>query len=283
MILIADSGSTKTEWAIVKGDELIQKLKTGGINPFYQTELEIASLIKNKLLPQLNVSPLFDKIYFYGAGCVFKKNIDIVKDGLNAQLKTKSLKIWSDIWASARACLGQNPGIACILGTGSNSCYYNGYEILHHVSPLGYILGDEGSGAVLGKNLLGDLLKNQLSKKLTDKFYEKYPITQQQIQEHVYKKPFPNRYMAQFCVFLYENIDHEEIEKMVYNEFERFFQRNIKQYKYNVTQIGFVGKVAYYFEKILRQISLENNLKKIKVLKEPLEELVKFHIRFPES
>jgi N-acetylglucosamine kinase-like BadF-type ATPase len=163
----------------------------------------------------------------------------------------------SDLLAASRALFGTGKGIACILGTGSNSCFYNGKEIKKNVSPLGFILGDEGSGAVLGRKFISDCLKNQLPVSLQKKFFSQYDVSPSEIMDRVYKQPFPNRYLASLSPFLLENIGEESIYRIVEGSFTEFFERNIKQYAITGEGLGFVGSVAYYFQDILREVAEE--------------------------
>lgn len=175
MILIADSGSTKTEWCLADQGRPVRTVVTAGINPFFQTREEIAGEIRDALLPALKGERI-DAIYFYGAGCAFPEKNRIVEEAITPYIPAP-IEVYSDLMAAARALCGSRPGIACILGTGSNSCLYDGTEITEHISPLGFILGDEGSGAVLGKLLVGDCLKRQLPAPLVRKFMDQYELT----------------------------------------------------------------------------------------------------------
>lgn len=222
MILIADSGSTKTDWRLISEKEEVKSVSTPGINPFYQTEEEIENQISTLLYPEL-MGFSVKKIFFYGAGCAFEDKKQIVKNAISVSFPKAQIEIESDLLAAARGLFLKEKGIACILGTGSNSCFYDGKNIIHNVSPLGFILGDEGSGAVLGKKFAADCLKNQLPEKLKDKFLKQYDLTPAQIIESVYKKPFPNRFLAQFTRFLSENIAEPSIYNIVFDSFTEFF------------------------------------------------------------
>jgi len=169
--------------------------------------------------------------------------------------------VGSDMLGAARLTCGNEPGIVCILGTGSNSCYYNGSSIVHNVSPLGYILGDEGSGAVLGKILVGDVLKIQLPADLCEAFLHRFDVTPASLIEHVYRRPFPNRYLAQFAVFYGEHPESDELNLLLHDAFSAFVRRNLLQYK-DVTQlpIHFVGSIAYHYADVLRKVLAEYNL-----------------------
>ncbi len=276
MNLIADSGSTKTHWCLVENGQIIKQIFTKGINPFYQTENEIKTEIEMFLLPELSIQNV-SKIFFYGAGCSFPDKKVMISNALGSFFKHISIEVQSDLLAAARALFGHNQGIACILGTGSNSCFYDGSKIVENVSPLGFILGDEGSGAVLGKTLVSDCLKNQLSSTLKEKFLNQYNITSAEILENVYKKPFPNRFLAKFTTFLSENIHEKEIYNIVYAGFTSFIKRNIAQYQTDGLKVGFVGSIAFYFKDILYKVALENGLKVDIIDQSPMNGLVSFH------
>ena len=213
MILIADSGSTKTTWSLIREDGLFtETCETTGINPMYQDEETIYQLIAGEF--NLQAGPPVH-LSFYGAGCTGKGANETVRAALNRFFNPLTLSVDTDLLAAARSLCQDERGIACILGTGSNSCYYDGRAIRNNISPLGYMLGDEGSGAVIGRKFIGDLLKNQLSATISDRFYSAYDLTPAQIMEHVYKKPFPNRFLAQFTHFIHGNIHEPSMRNMV--------------------------------------------------------------------
>jgi len=275
MLLIADSGSTKTNWTLINGTSIVKEINTNGINPFYQDEIGISLEIENKLLPQIEGQNI-DFITFYGAGCSFPEKKIIVSNVLGKHFPNAVIEIQSDLLGAARALFGRNEGIACILGTGSNSCYYNGNEIIENVSPLGFILGDEGSGAVLSKTLVADCLKKQLPEHISEKFMKQYNLTPAVILEHVYKQPFPNRYLAQFTPFLSENINEPNILNIVNQSFENFFKRNITQYPQN-KEVGFVGSVAHHFSSTLKKVANEQHFIISKIVKNPMNGLIEYH------
>lgn len=277
MILIADSGSTKTDWAFVANGVLQQRITTKGTNPFFQTEEEIADEIKTSLLPHLPSNEL-EAIYFYGAGCAFPEKIEQVRRSLSKHLKVKQeIEVYTDMLAAARALCGHDPGIACILGTGSNSCFYNGKEIVKNVSPLGFILGDEGSGAYLGKRLVGDLLKNQLSEALKEEFLRQFELTPALIIERVYRQPFPNRFLASLSPFLIQHIDDLGIQALVKDSFCAFFERNIKQYDYEHQPVHFVGSIAQYYHTQLEEAAQACGIRLGNILQSPMEGLIRYH------
>ena len=244
MIIIADSGSTKTDWCVVNHGKQIKRITTEGTNPFFQTEEEISQVVKDKLMPHLDGVKI-DAVYFYGAGCAFPEKNEIVHNAIHRHIPV-TIEVGSDLLAAARSLCGHKAGIACIMGTGSNSCYYDGKEIVNNISPLGYILGDEGSGAVLGKLLVGDCLKNQLTPELKEKFFNRFNLTPKEILDNVYKKPFPNRFLASVSPFLIENIEEPCIHRIVLNGFKNFFTRNVMQYDYKNVKVHFIGSIAYY-------------------------------------
>jgi len=275
MILIADSGSTKTDWCVVENGQKVKSILTKGINPFFETEDDIAGEIASALLPGIKAYTI-DAVCFYGAGCLPEKQ-PVVKRALAHYFTTEKIEINTDLLAAARSVCGKKPGIACIMGTGSNSCYYNGTEITENISPLGFILGDEGSGAVLGKLLVGDLLKNQLSAELKDEFLREFNLTVPEIIDRVYRKPFPNRFLASLSPFLIKHIHEPQIRAIVEGSFRAFFKRNVMQYDYRNNEVHLVGSVAYHYREIIKTISEECGLRLGKIVQHPMEGLIAYH------
>ena len=278
MILIADSGSTKTDWCVVENGQPIQQISTKGINPFFQSEEEISNEIATSLLPQLKTNAL-DAVYFYGAGCGFPDKIAMVHRAITKHLQIKrEVEVNTDMLAVAHGLCQHEAGIACIMGTGSNSCYYDGKQIVSNVSPLGFILGDEGSGAVLGKLLLGDILKNQMTPELKEKFLKQFGLTPADIIDHVYRKPFPNRFLASLSPFLAQNIDEPCIHALVLGSFKSFLKRNVMQYEnFRNSKVHFIGSVAFYYKTILAEAAQEMNIQLGTIIKSPMEGLIKYH------
>jgi len=277
-ILIADSGSTKTSWALLSvNDNSVERFLSPGINPFYQDSNAI-----NYLLNDLDFNGKEPgRVFFYGAGCVGKTQLALVSDALSIKFRKAQVEVESDLLGAARSLCGHESGIAAILGTGSNSCYYNGSNIIENVSPLGYILGDEGSGAVLGRKLLGDILKKQLPDNICKAFYEQYNLSSTTIIENVYRKPFPNRYLAKFTYFISEHIDNKSINGLVKSSFEDFFVRNISLYSTaHKHTIHFTGSVAWIFREILALAADESGFELGKVESDPIEGLLRYHINY---
>lgn len=276
MILIADSGSTKTNWCLAGEEGAIRRIDTVGINPYFQTEDEIASIVENHLARHLQgMRP--DAIYFYGAGCAFDDKIDMVKNAITRHIATKHIEIGSDMLGAARALCGHRPGIACILGTGSNSCYYDGNRIMDNVSPLGFILGDEGSGAHLGKTLTGDLLKNQMTPQLKEQFLESLGLTPAEIIDRVYRRPFPNRFLASMSPFIAAHIDQPCIRKMVHDSFMAFIRRNVMQYDYTHHTVHFTGSIASHYREILEEVCREMHISTGTIVQSPMNGLIEYH------
>jgi len=273
MILIAESGSTKTDWVFLDETGKTDKHQSPGINPFYQ---DCDSIYQN--IHFLKDIHSVDEIYFYGAGCANEEKNRVVEQALLKVFPHAKCEINSDLLAAARSLCKKEKGIACILGTGSNSCLYNGESIEHNVSPLGFILGDEGSGAVLGKKLMADLLKKQAPEEICKLFFDEYQLEAADIIHRVYREEFPNRFLAQFTKFLSKHIDQKYIYQLVTDSFIEFFQRNIKQYSNcKETPIHFTGSIAFYFQKQLEEAAIKTNLQLGKILQSPLEGLIQFH------
>ncbi|WP_455592513.1 ATPase [Bacteroides sp.] len=277
MILIADSGSTKTDWCVVEHGQLVRQVFTKGTNPFFQTEEEISNEIASALIPQLT-SNEFEAVHFYGAGCAFPDKINTVRRAIAAHLRVSGeIEVSTDMLAAARGLCGHQPGIACIMGTGSNSCYYNGKEIVNNVSPLGFILGDEGSGAVLGKLLVGDILKNQMPEGMKEKFLSQFNLTAPEIIDRVYRKPFPNRFLASLSPFLAQNIEVPAIHNLVLCSFRKFLKRNVMQYDYQHAPVHFIGSVAFHYKEVLAEAAKELGIQLGTIIKSPMEGLIRYH------
>lgn len=278
MIFLADSGSTKTDWGLVENGKLVKRLRTSGMNPFQMSEEAITEEIKTHLVPELPGTVL-DEVHFYGAGCTKEKQ-PIVERALRANLTINGeCEVASDMLGAARGICGHKPGIACILGTGSNSCSYDGKNLVKNVSPLGFILGDEGSGAVLGKLLVGDVLKNQMPETVIKRFFEKYKLTSAEIIDRVYRQPKPNTFLASFVPFLEENIDEPKIYNLVKESFRSFLRRNVMQYEgWQTLPIGFNGSIAKIYKKPLLEALEEEGMHLGRIIQAPMEAMVEYHV-----
>lgn len=275
MKLIAESGSTRTEWALVEDNHLVQRVFTEGLNPFFQTRREISRSVRLGL-PESFFKKKLDQVYYYGAGCSSYEKKNILGASLVAQFKTP-IQVESDLLAAARGLFKCEAGIACILGTGSNSCFYDGKIIVKNVKAAGYILGDEGSGAVLGKLFLADLLKGLAPKELANEFHEKFCISVNDVMESVYNLPFPNRFLGTIAYFLGDYMDNEYVYNLLTNNLRSFFNRNVCQYDYINYPIRFVGSLAYAYPDILQEVAQEFGVE-IDVIEEtPMNGLIEFH------
>lgn len=275
-ILIADSGSTKTEWCLLYNNKK-KKIITQGLSPYFLNELQISDILKKELVPKLKQA-LPDEIFFYGTGCSNPANASIVKKALKSQFKQASIKVDHDLIGAAKALCGQEKGVACILGTGSNSCYYNGKKIIKNSPGLGYILGDEGSGAYMGKKVIQYYLYNTFDEDLMERFKAKFNTNAVEILEAVYKKPLPNRYLAGFAIFLAENRGHYMVENIIEDGLNDFFFNHIYKYRESwIMPIHFIGGIAYGFKDVLQDLCDSYELQLGRVLKNPMEGLIKYH------
>ena len=276
MILIADSGSTKTNWCLVdeNSDPPFPECQTSGINPFYQDRKTIFQLLEKEFTLKVKKTT---RILFYGAGCSGDAR-NIVYEPLKAFFRPDFLAVESDLMAAARSLCQHGEGIACILGTGSNSCHFDGQQIKFHVPSLGYILGDEGSGSDIGRRLISDMLKMQLPDFISARFFSLFDISSEQILENVYKNPFPNRYLAQYATFVADNISEPSMHKLVKSGFTKFFSRNIKQYPraYDLP-IHFTGSIGFYFQEILKETARENGFQIGMITRNPMQGLIQYH------
>ena len=282
MILIADSGSTKTDWCLCNQGTILCNIQTQGINPYHQSEEAIEAVLREELLPQLTQHSEFNiqnslDIVFYGSGCANETACNRIKKAIHKVLETKDITVHSDLLGAARALCGHEEGIACVLGTGSNSCLYNGKEITANTPPLGYILGDEGSSAVLGRRLVGDCLKNQLPEAIRDEFLTEYGLTQEIILEKVYRQPLANRFLASLTPFLSKHREVPEVHNLLVESFVAFFVRNVKQYRRPWLPIHFVGSIANAFAPELKEAAESLGMELGTIMRSPMEGLIKYH------
>lgn len=287
MILIADSGSTKTDWICLFSNQENNKYQcetyhTQGLNPVFMSEKDIEEVVCGELLPQLSQQPFFQTtdltIHFYGAGCredVIPKMLSALARAFN--IDKAQIYVQSDLMAAARALCGNQPGIACILGTGSNSCLYDGESIVKNISPMGFILGDEGSGAVLGKHFINYLFKGNSSHQLLKEFTEETGLTMTDIINKVYREPLPNRFLASLAPFIHAHVDDLDVRNLVIDNFRMFFVRNIQHYQSPHLKVNAVGSIAYYFKDCLQEAAIQEGYELGIVLKSPMDGLIKYH------
>ncbi len=289
MKLIADSGSTKTDWSVTSGNNVALSVKTQGINPFHQPEQVISDILSSELLPQIEpVVSSISEIHFYGSGCneanaavmqallarVFSDVVSASGDGVR-------VFVYSDLLAAARAVCGTSPGIACIMGTGVNSCLYDGAGIVSNTRPLGYILGDEGSGAVLGRLFLNALYKGFLPQDMVGEFEQWIGMSYQNIITRVYREPMANRFLAGIAPFIHDRLDIPAVRGIAVDNFRNFFRRNVVQYGAASLPVGAVGSIAYFFRDELREAASLEGFTLSRVLRSPMDGLVAYHIGSP--
>jgi N-acetylglucosamine kinase-like BadF-type ATPase len=275
MILVADSGSTKTSWFAADAHSDYQ-YETKGLNPCLQEEDIILDELQTNLCPQINTE--IRQIFYYGTGVTAEKQ-SVMIEILKKVFPTATLvEAYSDLLGSARSVCRDNAGIACILGTGSNSCLFDGNKIIDNVNCGGYILGDEGSGAVLGRNLLNAFLKRDLSEKIHNDLVQNHNLSYAYIVEKVYKTPMANAWMANFTKYLNENQNEPCIRKIIVESMEAFFEKNIEKYvDYKKYQVHFVGSIAYYFKPVLHEIAERRQITIGNIIQAPINELANYH------
>jgi N-acetylglucosamine kinase-like BadF-type ATPase len=297
MILIADSGSTKTDWTLLLSsseentNKVIATFKTQGITPIHQTAADIRQILGQELMSQLSTFPrahlvsmgVLDtslvqhaSVCFYGSGCT-PAHVPMMKQVLNEVLSPKDVEVHSDLMAAARALCGHDAGIACILGTGANSCLYDGEQIVQNTPALGYILGDEGSGSVLGRLFLNAIFKNPKMANLRDKFLKETKQTQADIIKKVYNEPMANRYLASTSTFIIEHLDNPTLRQLVIDNFRQFFRSNIDPYNRKDLPVHFVGSMAFHYRSQLEEAAKLEGYTIGQTLQSPMEGLIKYH------
>lgn len=279
MKLTVDSGSTKTDWGFFDTPDNLKTYGTQGINPCHQSEVEIRSIIASELVSKATGTEFgaITEVHYYGAGCATAEICSQMAGILAAFFPNAAISVESDMLGAARALCGNSEGVACVLGTGSNSCLYNGREIVDQVPSLGYILGDEGSSAALGRRLISDCLKRQLPESVCREFLSKYGLDKDTIIENVYRKPMANRYIAGFAPFLYEKRSISEVHKIIIQCFSEFFTRNVINYHRPWLPVHFVGSLADNFAAELAETADSLGMTIGKIVASPLEGLVQYH------
>jgi N-acetylglucosamine kinase-like BadF-type ATPase len=274
--LIADSGATKAEWSLLTNGKQ-KTILTQGISPYFLNKDQVVDVLFKELKPDLQ-NVRVDEVYYYGTGCANPDNAKLMKKAIKQVFPEANIEVNHDLLAAARALCGVEKGIACILGTGSNSCYYNGKRIVSNSPGLGYILGDEGSGAYLGKKVLQYYLYNTFDDELKGRFDVTYLTNKAEILENVYKNPLPNRYLAGFVMFLAENRGHYMIENIIEDCLNDFFFTHLCKYKETWTlPVNFVGSVAFGFKDVLEELCHSYEFELGKILKKPMSGLIEYH------
>lgn len=282
MKLIADSGSSRTEWRLIDAEGRIRQAETLGLNPFHVTDEAIIRELEQSLIPKLAGNDFstekVSEIYFYGSGCVVGNPVERIKQNLEHVFPHAIADVNDDLLAVGRGLCGKDTGIVAILGTGANSGLYNGKEFIEKVRALGYILGDEGSGAWIGRTLLAAYLRNELPKNISERLEKRFELTPGEILEKVYRTPGASRYLASFSRFVFQNLKEPRLYQIVYEGFRLFMEHNILKYsKYKKTPVHFSGSVAFYYANILRQVAADLGIHIGHIVEGPVAGLALYH------
>lgn len=282
MIVIADSGASKTDWRIIDENGDISQAKTAGFNPYYQPIDALKNEIKEQLGPSLLSGAA--EVFYYGTGCGTESNCRLVHQALTKLFTNATIEVSHDLLASARALCGPDTGIACILGTGVNSCFYNGKEIIENITSPGYILGDEGGGAHLGKCLLADYLRDDLPEKLGKRFEKRFGTNKDEVLHNVYQGARPGNYLGSFSKFIFQNIKEPYCYQLVYKGFHTFLVKNVCKYQdYKNHKVHFTGSVAFYYSGILRQAAADLEVTVGNIIESPIAGLTLYHKNMMEK
>ncbi|HEX8040029.1 MAG TPA: BadF/BadG/BcrA/BcrD ATPase family protein [Chryseosolibacter sp.] len=278
MILIADSGGSKTDWRLVLKNGDINQASSPGFNPYYQPIEDLKKIVAEILLPLIPADDTVDRIYFYGAGVSSEKNQLTIKSAFLQYFPQAQIEIGWDLLAAARALCGKEPGIACIMGTGSNSCLYDGNKIIDNVANLGWILADEGSGANIGRKFLVDYLRNKMPESLAKQFHARFPLTREEFLEKVYQQEKPSAFLASFARFIFQHLKERYCYELIYSSFAEFYENNVMEYKnYQNLKVHFTGSIAFYFSDILRQVANDRGITVKNILEGPIAGLTLYH------
>lgn len=278
MILIADSGSTKTDWRAVNRFGSVKGISTEGINPVFMEEKQIVDILKKKLAPAIAESDeKLEAIYFYGAGVIDDERAALICKALKKVFKDAACEAASDLLAAARGLCGHQEGIACIIGTGSNSCFFDGEQIVSNVKAGGFILGDEAGGAWIGKKLLSDYIKGLLPTAIRDKFEKTFGLDYSSIVSKVYRESMPGAFLASFAPFLADFNNHPYVKSLLKEGFESFLSRNVMQYDWKNREINFTGSIAFYFKEALVRALVAGGMKPGRIVRKPMDGLIKYH------
>ncbi len=279
MILIADGGSTKTNWCLITDEGKKVYFNTEGYNPYFSSKEYITQSLKSNLPGDLETENVTE-VNYYGAGCSVEDKKKIVADAMKGVFVNAKINIGHDLLAAARAVLGVNEGFAAILGTGTNTCIYNGKDIVHNIDSLAYILGDEGSGCYIGKKLLGDYVRGYMPEAVRQNFWDTFKLTPDEVIDNVYTKPLPNRFCASFSKFVYDNtVNIEYSRNLVKTSFQDFFKNLVTHYPdYQKYTFNCIGSVGYNFRNILEEVVAENGMPMGNIIRSPIDNLVKYHL-----
>ena len=278
MILIADGGSTKADWiAIDNNKQEVFRIRTLGLNPAVVAKEELNNRIIN-MFQLINIKNDVREIHFYGAGCGTPKPVEILTDVLKSIFINAKVFVAEDLLAAVYASSGKKPALVCILGTGSNSCYFDGENVEMRTPSLGYTIMDEASGNYFGKQLIRDFFYKKMPKRIAEKFNEQYNLEADFIKKNLYRESNPNMYLATFAKFMFEFKEDKYIKKIIRKGFQEFFKYRILPYgKTTETPIYFIGSIAFYFREILEEVAKKNHLKITDVIQRPIDNLLEYH------
>lgn len=275
-VLIADSGSTKCEWCLLQQGKK-KKIVTNGISPYFLNAEQMTVLLQKELLPKIK-NAVVDELFFYGTGLKDNANKKIVHSTLKKLFSTATIETETDLLGAARALGKHSKGVCCILGTGSNSCFYNGKKIIKNSPGIGYVLGDEGSGAYLGKKVIQHFLYNTFDEELMHVFNKKYNTGADEIIMNVYTKPQPNRYLASYALFLAENRGHYMIENIIEDGLNDFFFTHLNKYNESfLYPVHFTGSIAFGFRDVIKNLCSDYQIEIGSILKQPMDGLIEYH------
>ncbi len=279
MYFVAESGSTKCDWILIDNKNNESFCSTMGFNPFFHSSELIETELK-KVDKIINIAPEINGVYFYGAGCSSDELNAIVIEGLQKVFENAKINVDHDLLASAYATYNGKPQISCIIGTGSNSCFFDGEKLIEEVPALGYILGDEGSGSYYGKKLIANFLYHRLPKEIENDFIKEYNLTKDDLIEQVYMKPNANVFIASFMPFIVKHKENSYFKNMIREGFKQFIDVHVTCYKnYQDLEINFVGSIAHIFEEQLKEAAEAYTIKIGSIIKRPANALVEYHLK----
>jgi glucosamine kinase len=276
VIIIADSGGSKIDWRLLLKNGEVKQAHTAGFNPYYQPLEHLQTVIRDSLVPL--TTEAVTKIFYYGTGVSSEKNQNLIQSAFAEHYPAAQIEIGWDLLAAARALCGHERGIACILGTGSNSCLYDGEQIIDNVANLGWILADEGSGTNLGKQIIFDYFRGNMPEKLAAQFKARFPWSREEVLEKVYQQEKPGAFLASFAKFIFQHLKEPYCYQLVYNSFDEFYTNNVMKYSnYQQTKVHFTGSIAFYFSDVLRQVANDKGITVKNILEGPIAGLTLYH------
>lgn len=276
MVIIADSGGSKIDWRLLKKDGTIGQASSTGFNPYYQPLEHLKKIIRDSLLPQVHET--VSKIYYYGTGVSSDKNVQSIQAVFAEHFPQATSEVGWDLLAAARALCGHEPGIACILGTGSNSCLYDGEKIIDNVANLGWILADEGSGTYMGKRLVFDYFRHEMPDSVAKQFHARFPWTREEVLEKVYQLEKPGAFLASFAKFIFQHLKEPYCYQLAYKSLSDFFENNVMKYKnHKNLKVHFTGSIGFYFSDVLRQVANDKGITVKNILEGPIAGLTLYH------